>query len=68
MRKFIWCIVSSDNSYDYELDGCWTDNPLVVDAWFDSGVRCVAALDAFSFELVTSYNYIEWIESRESEV
>lgn len=27
MRKFIICMVdTTDNSYDYELDGCWTDN------------------------------------------
>ena len=50
----------TDNSYDYEQDGLWTDSEEVVTTWFICGVEKIVALDALSMELVTSYDHSEW--------
>ena len=60
MKKFIICMVdTTDNSYDYELDGCWTDNIEVVQLWLNAGVQQFVLLDALSMELVASYDAAE---------
>lgn len=57
MRKFICCIVDpTDNSYDYEGTGAWTDDLEVIKLWLHAGVQQFVLLDALSMELVASYD------------
>lgn len=56
-RKFIYCLVNpTDNSYDYETDGCWTDDLGALRLWQLLGVQQVVALDVLSMELVLVFN------------
>lgn len=60
MRKFIICMVdTTDNCYDYELNGCWTDNLEVAQLWLNAGVQQFVLLDALSMELVANYDAAE---------
>lgn len=58
MRKFIICIVDpKDNTYDYELDGLWTDSLEVAQVWINAGIEQFVLLDALSLELVSSFDH-----------
>ena len=60
MRKFICCIVDpTDNTYDYEGTGAWTDDLEVIKLWLHAGVQHFVLLDALSLELVASYDHAE---------
>lgn len=55
--NYIVCIVDpTDNSYDYELDGLWTDNITVVDIWVKAGIQYFVLLDPLSLALIASYD------------
>ena len=55
--NYIVCIVDpTDNSYDYELDGLWTDNIEVVQIWINAGVEHFVLLDPLSLGLIASYD------------
>ena len=60
MRKFIICMVdTTDNSYDYSINGCWTDDIEAAQIWVNAGVQHFVLLDALSMELVASYDAAE---------
>lgn len=59
--NYIYCMLDrTDNSYDYETDGLWTDDKDVVTIWFKAGVDNVVKLDPLSMELLEVLNCRDW--------
>lgn len=62
MRKpnYIVCIVDpTDNTYDYETTGAWTDEIEIVQLWVRAGVQQFVILDPLSMGLIASCDNAE---------
>lgn len=55
--NYIVCIVDpTDNCYDYETAGAWTDELETIELWLHAGIQQFVLLDPLSMELVASYD------------
>lgn len=66
MGTYIYCMVDTNNEYDYDLEGAYTYDKDAVSFWFNCGVKAVVILDAYSMALLGRYDSKEeWERSIE---